>query len=193
MCFQYKDDAERFYSDLEQRLGRFELLLQTEKSRLIEFGRFAGGNRLGKEVGPKRGVETFDFLGFTHICSVTMKGKFKLLRKTIGKRLSKKIQEYKCKIKRAMHQPLDNILQWLKRSLIGYYNYYAIHDNLDTLCQLRYFVLISLGKTLMRRSQKAYKTVNWDYVFDKLAPLIPFPKVVHPYPIVRFRQKWKHA
>ena len=92
-----------------------------------------------------------------------------------------------------MHHPLEEILAWLKRSLKGYYNYYTIHDNLDTLCQLRYFVITNLGKTLMRRSQKAYKTVNWDYVFTKITPLIPFPKVVHPYPIVRFRQKWQHA
>lgn len=191
VCFEYEEDASEFRMDLERRLERFELQLQTDKSRLIEFGRFAGSNRLGKEVDSK--IETFDFLGFTHSCSVTLKGKFKLLRKTVSKRLNKKIQEYKIKIKRLMHHPLEEILAWLKRSLKGYYNYYAIHDNLDTLCQLRYFVITNLGKTLMRRSQKAYKTVNWDYVFTKIAPLIPFPKVVHPYPIVRFRQKWQHA
>lgn len=193
VAFQYMDDATKFWTELEQRLGRYELQLQTDKSRLIEFGRFAGGHRIGQGVGPKQGVETFDFLGFTHICSVDLKGKFKLLRKTIGKRLNKKIQEYKGKLKCVMHMPLDTILKWLNRSLIGYYNYYAIHDNLDTLCQLRYFIICDLGKVLMRRSQKAKKTVNWDYVFDKIAPLIPFPKIVHDYPIVRFRQKWQRV
>lgn len=193
VAFQYKEDARKFWSDLEQRLGRYELQLQTDKSRLIEFGKFAGSHRIGGMVGPKQGVETFDFLGFTHICSVTLNGKFKLLRKTIGKRLNKKIQEYKGKLKRLMHTKLENILMWLNRSLKGYFNYYAIHDNLDSLCKLRYFVICDLGKVLMRRSQKANKTVNWNYVFDKIAPLIPFPKVVHEYPIVRFRQKWQRV
>ena len=133
IAFQYKDDALKIQDELVQRLGRFELQLQTDKSRLIKFGRFAGGNRIGENAGPKQGVETFDFLGFTHICSKTLKGKFKLLRKTIGKRLNKKIQEYKEKLRRMMHIPLENILGWLNRSLKGYYNYYAIHDNLDTL------------------------------------------------------------
>ena len=191
--FQYKSGAEKFWFDLERQLGRFELLLQTDKSRLIEFGKFAGSNRIGKDVGQKPGTETFDFLGFTHICSTTLKGKFKLLRKTIGKRLNKKIQEYKIKLKRQMHNSLDSILIWLNRSLTGYYRYYAIHDNLDTLCQLRYHVITYLGKMLMRRSQKAYRTVSWDYVFTKIAPLIPLPKVMHDYPIVRFRQKWQQA
>lgn len=193
IAFQYKDDALKIQDELVQRLGRFELQLQTDKSRLIKFGRFAGGNRIGENAGPKQGVETFDFLGFTHICSKTLKGKFKLLRKTIGKRLNKKIQEYKEKLRRMMHIPLENILGWLNRSLKGYYNYYAIHDNLDTLCKLRYFVIMTLGKILMRRSQRARKTVNWEYVFSKVAPLIPLPKVVHEYPIVRFRQKWQRV
>ena len=193
VAFQYKDDATKFWSSLEQRLERYSLQLQTDKSRLIEFGRFAGSRQMGFEVGAKQGVETFDFLGFTHICSVTLKGKFKLLRKTIGKRLNKKIQEYKSKINRLMHTPLEKILTWLNRSLKGYYNYYAIHDNLDTLVQLRYFVICHLGKILMRRSQKANKTVNWDYVFEKIAPLIAFPEVVHQYSNVRFRQKWQRV
>ena len=193
VSFQYKSDAEKYWCDLERQLGRYELLLQTDKSRLIEFGRFAGGNRIGKDVDRVPGTETFDFLGFTHICSRTLRGKFKLLRKTIGKRLNKKIQEYKIKIKQRMHNSLDSILIWLDRSLKGYYNYYAIHDNIDTLGHLRYFVLTYLGKMLMRRSQKAKKTVSWDYVFTKIAPLIPLPKVVHDYPINRFRQRWQQV
>lgn len=191
--FQHQDDAKQFSKDLERRLERFELLLQTDKSRLIEFGRFAGGNRKVKGIDPKAGVETIDFLGFTHICSVDLKGKFKLLRKTVSKRLNKKIQEYKIKLRRMMHLPLEKIILWLNRSLQGYFNYYAIHDNLDSLCKLRYFVIYAFGRVLMRRSQKAYKTVNWDYVFKKIAPLIPFPKVKHEYPVVRFRQKWQRV
>ena len=193
VSFQYKSDAQRFWCDLERQLERFELLLQTDKSRLIEFGKFAGSNRLGKDVGQKPGTETFDFLGFTHICSVTLRGKFKLLRKTISKRLNKKIQEYKIKLRQRMHDSLDNIITWLNRSLKGYYNYFAIHDNLDTLCQLRYFVITYLGKMLLRRSQKAHRTVSWDYMFTKIAPLIPLPTVMHDYPIVRFRQKWQQV
>ncbi len=193
VAFQHKEDATAFWSELDQRLGLFGLQLQTDKSRLIEFGKFAGSNQVGKVVAPKQGVETFDFLGFTHICSVTLKGRFKLLRKTVSSRLRKKIQEYKDKLWHLIHVPLQDIISWLNRSLKGYYNYYAIHDNLDTLCQLRYFVIMSLGKVLMRRSQRAKKTVNWDFVFTKIAPLIAFPKVVHDYPIVRFRQKWQRV
>ena len=103
------------------------------------------------------------------------------------------MQEYKMKLKQMMHVPLEDILAWLNRSIKGYYNYYAIHDNLDTLCHLHYVVITTLGKVLMRRSQKANKTVNWDYVFSEVAPSIAFPKVVHEYPIVRFRQKWQRV
>ena len=190
ICFQYKSDAEKFWYDLEQQLWRFKLLLQTDKSRLIEFGKFAGGNRLAKEVGQVPGTETFDFLGFTHICSRTLKGHFKLLRKTVGKRLSKKIQDYYVKLKQRMHNSLYSTIAWLNRSLKGYYRYYAIHDNLDSLVRLRYHVITYLGKVLMRRSQRAKRTVTWDYVFDKIAPLIPMPKIVHDYPTNRFRQKY---
>ena len=189
VCFQYKDEAKRFRSDLEQRLRRYRLELQTDKSRLIEFGRFAARSRITRNDGTETG--TFDFLGFTHSCSVTTKRKFKLLRKTISKRLSKKMQEFKEEIKKRMHDPLDKTIMWLCRSLKGYYNYFAVHDNLDSLCKLRYHVLIDLGKSLMRRSQRAYRTVDWDFVFNKIAPLIPIPKVVHEYPIPRFRQKWQ--
>ena len=191
VCFQYKDDAKLFWSNLEQRLRRYRLELQTDKSRLIEFGRFAARSRITRNDGIQTG--TFDFLGFTHSCSVTLKRKFKLLRKTIAKRLCKKIQELKIEIKRRMHDPLEETILWLSRSIRGYYNYFAVHDNLDSLCKLRYNVLIELGKVLMRRSQRAYRTVTWDFVFDKIAPLIPTPQVVHDYPITRFRQKWQRV
>ena len=186
VAFQYKKDAEAFLGQLEYRLKRYGLQLQTDKSRLIEFGRFAAENRGARGEGKP---ETFNFLGFTHICSKTRRGAFKILRLTIGKRIGKKIQEYKKLFRDSINSPIETTLKKLKCSLRGYFNYFAVHDNLERLSRMRYQIILSLGKTLRRRGQRATKLVTWEWVFSELARLIPTPTCVHEYPTNRFYLK----
>ena len=188
VMFQYKGDAQAYLAKLKWQFGRCGLELQTEKTRLIEFGRFAAQNRKDRGQGKP---DTFDFLGFTHICSKTLTGKFKLLRITIGKRLGRKLQEYKQNLKKMMHADINDIIDSLNRSLQGYYNYFAIHDNLCSLNILRYQVIRALYKTLRRRSEKARSTVTWAWMNTIVAPFILQPHVTHAYPSERFRPNVK--
>ena len=155
VCFQYKDEAERFYERLKNRMGNFGLSLEEEKSRLIEFGRFAE-----KECA-KRGQrpETFTFLGFTHYCSKSRNGRFRVKRKTSRKKLSKKLSEVHRKIGSMRTMKTKDIVKKLNEILVGYYHYYGITDNSRSLKSFRYEVMKSLFYWLNRRSQK--KSYNW--------------------------------
>jgi RNA-directed DNA polymerase len=121
--FQYRDEAERFLGDLRERFGKFNLELHPEKTRLIEFGRFAAERRKRQGAGKP---ETFDFLGFTHICGQTRKGKFTVRRKTIACRLRRKLQEVKQTLRVRMHWPIRSQGTWLKAVLLGHYRYFAV-------------------------------------------------------------------
>lgn len=188
VCFQYRRAAEMFLSQLKSRLAHCQLELHNEKTRLIEFGRFAAQDR--KARGDPR-PETFQFLGFTHICAVAHNGGFKLARKTASKRLCKKLQEIKSKLREMMHREVEGIVAWLKRSLAGYYQYFAVPGNLHCLRTMRHLCTRYLYKILRKRSQKAYKTVNWDWINHNITPYLPEPRVVHEYPDARCRRKWK--
>jgi group II intron reverse transcriptase/maturase len=188
VMFQYKGDARTYLSKLKWQFGKFGLELHPEKTRLIEFGAFATKNRKNRGQGKP---ETFDFLGFTHICSKTLNGKFKLLRQTIGKRLGRKLQEYKQKLKMMMHENFFDIVNALNQSLQGYFNYFAIHDNLNSLYTLRHQIIKEFYKVLRRRSEKAKSTVNWVWMNTVVTPFILKPHVKHPYPSERFRPNIK--
>jgi len=113
--FQNRGDAERFLQDWRERLRKFELELHPDKTRLMEFGRYAVANRKQRGEGKP---ETFNFLGFTHICGQTKKtGKFIVLRKTIRKRLLAKLKELKEELRKRWHQPVDELGRWLRRLL----------------------------------------------------------------------------
>ena len=129
--FEQRADAERFLGQLRERLAKFGLELHAEKTRLIEFGRFAASNR--KERG-KGKPETFDFLGFTHICGKNRKtGYFEVRRKTVGKRLAKKLRDIKQHLRRRMHEPPAETGEWLRSVVQGYFNYHAIPGNRRSL------------------------------------------------------------
>jgi group II intron reverse transcriptase/maturase len=176
--FQYKDDAVRFLDLLGPRLKKFGLDLHPTKTRLIEFGRFAAANRRGR--GEKK-PETFDFLGFTHICAVTIKNrKFKLLRKTIKKLLIAKLKGLSVELRKRINWKVGLVGKWLQRVVKGYFNYHAIHDNLDTLGSFRFQLAKRWMKVIRRRSHKARLT--WDKFVKVVDKWLPLPKVVHPYP-----------
>ena len=171
-CFQYKEDAERFYTALRSRLEHFGLNLQEEKSRLIEFGRYAEQNARKRRDKPA----TFDFLGFTHYCSKSSKGWFRVKRKTSRKKFRKKLKEMNSLIKANRHMPLSELIQWINRVMVGYYNYYAITDNTPMCSAFVYRVRRMLFYWLNRRSQK--KSYTWPQFADmlKVYPL-KYPKI----------------
>jgi group II intron reverse transcriptase/maturase len=136
--FQFRDDAVRFLEALKKRMEEYKLSLHTEKTRLIEFGRFAADNR--RRRGDKK-PETFDFLGFTHICALArVKRRFKPLRVTIKKRVRAKLQELKEGLKRRINWKISDVGSWLSRALKGYYAYYAVPDNLSTLSRFAFLL-----------------------------------------------------
>jgi RNA-directed DNA polymerase len=126
MGFQYRSDAERFQAELKERMAQFSLEMHEEKTRLVEFGRFAVKDR--KERGDKK-PETFDFLGFTHICAQKRNGSFTIYRKTMSKRLRAKIKEVRDKLIRNRHRPVAEQGAWLKAVLQGHFNYFGVPGN----------------------------------------------------------------
>jgi len=156
-CFQYKEDAERFYHELQVRLQKFNLTISAEKSKILEFGRFAAANRAKRGAGKP---ETFDFLGFTHYCSKSIKGKFRVKRKTNRKKYDAKIQLMKQWIKNNRNMPIWDLVKRLRLKLIGHYRYYGITDNHKGLSSYYHGTICLLYKWLNRRSQR--KSFNWD-------------------------------
>lgn len=181
--FQLRADADRFLEDLKVRLAKFGLELHPEKTRLIEFGRFADSSRARARRG-KRKPDTFDFLGFTHISGKDQKGSFLIKRKTIGKRMRAKLADIKQQLRKRMHHPIALTGQWLKAVVRGYFNYHAIPGNLNGLYVFRYRVTRLWRQVLRRRGQK-YR-LNWKRMGQLLDRWIPLPRVTHPWPSVRF-------
>ena len=135
MGFQHKHEAELFLEALRERLSAFALSLHPEKTRLIEFGRSAASNRRARGEGKP---STFDFLGFTHICGVRMKdGKYKLLRLVSRKRMGATLSRFKRTLLTKMHDEIEDVGNWLRRAVQGYYNYFAVPDNTRRLMSFR--------------------------------------------------------
>ncbi len=171
-CFQYKEEAEEFYKHLKSRMEHFGMTLEESKSSLIEFGRYA--EERCKREGRKPG--TFTFLGFTHYCSHGRNGKFRVKRKTSRKKFAKKCKEVHQLIRSMRTMPVKAIIKKMNEILVGYYHYYGITDNYQSLSNFRYCMMKSLFKWLNRRSQK--KSYNWDGFNDMLkAHPLATPKI----------------
>jgi RNA-directed DNA polymerase len=179
--FQHQAEADRFLENFRERLGKFGLELHPDKTRRIEFGRFAEQNR--KRRGEAK-PETFDFLGFTHISGKTRNGKFTVKRQTIGKRMRAKVREIKPQLRERMHDPVEQTGKWLKSVVQGYFNYYAVPGNIYSLGAFRERVTRLWRRTLVCRSQK--HRPNWDRIHRLAERWIPRPCVLHPYPDRRF-------
>jgi RNA-directed DNA polymerase len=179
--FQYRTDADRFLENLRERLAKFGLELHPEKTRRIEFGRFAEENR--KRKGEDK-PETFDFLGFTHISAKNGIGRFTVRRKTIRKRMRAKLRQIKQELHTRMHDPVPRTGGWLKSVVQGYFNYYAVPGNLESLAVFRDRLLGLWWHTLRRRSQK--HRLSWTRMLTLAQRWLPPPRVLHPYPVDRF-------
>ena len=164
VCFQYKDEAEMFYKLLGDRMERFGLTLEKEKSRLIEFGKWAERNRNNRGDGKP---DTFTFLGFTHYCSHGKSGQFRVKRKTSKKKFNKKVKEMDKLIREMTVEwglPIKDITDKLNQILVGYYHYYGITDNSKMLGNFWHTVERLLYKWLNRRSQK--RSLTWGGFYD---------------------------
>lgn len=174
MCFQYRNEAEQTYKILQARLKQMGLEFAEEKTRLIEFGRFAVENNNKRGKGKP---EIFDFLGFTHYCSKSNKtGKFRVKRKTSRKKYKQKVKEFKMWIKENRNKPLNEIMKTVKKKLIGHYNYYGITDNSRSISNYAYEIRKLLMKWLNRRSQKkSYNSEGFNKMLE--AYKLPIPKI----------------
>ena len=185
MGFQSRADAERFLRDWRVRLQQFGLELHPDKTRLIEFGRFAAASRKRRGEGKP---ETFDFLGFTHICGQTRKsGKFLVLRKTMRKRLLAKLKELKEELRNRWHESVADLGRWLRSVVQGYFYYHAVPGNIASLSSFRLEVERRWLRALRRRGQK--HTMTWVQLQPVADHWLPLPKILHPYPNLRFDAK----
>ena len=157
--FENRAEAERFKEELAERLQKFNLELQGEKTRLIEFGRYAAADRARRKAGKP---ETFNFLGFCHICSKNRKGYFCVLRQTMKKRMQTKLKALKIEMKRRMHLPVRDQGQWLQAVLKGHYQYYGVPRNSPAMGSFRKEVVRLWKRTLERRSQKS--NIPWERI-----------------------------
>lgn len=178
--FQHRAEAERFQRELTERLRKFNLELHAEKTRLIEFGRFAASNRNRRGEGKP---ETFNFLGFTHICGKTRKGKFTVWRQTIRKRLRAKLKTIKMELRRRLHDPIPEQGKWLRSVLTGHYRYYGVPRNRPALNEFRYQVVGLWKRALERRSQRS--RITWERMSRLARIWLPYSHIYHPYPSQR--------
>jgi RNA-directed DNA polymerase len=186
--FEHRHEAVCFLEQLRERLGKFGLELHPDKTRLIEFGRFAAERR--KQCGEGK-PETFNFLGFTHICGRNYTtGQFAVHRRTISKRMIAKLKDIKAQLRVRMHVRVRGTVGWLQQVVRGYFQYHAVPGNLDRMASFRWQVLRLWYWTLRRRSQRSRLT--WERFYASLAPLLPPVQAMHPYPDRRFDAKYPH-
>ena len=178
--FQHRDDAERFQAELKARLARFGRELAADKTRLLEFGRFAAENRRARGLGKP---ETFEFLGFTHICAKTRAGRFKLKRITSKKRMQAKLRSVKTELRRRRHLPIPDQGRWLASVVRGHAAYYAVPDNTPAVRAFRAGTIRHWRRALQRRSQRHRLTrKRMGRYADRWLPQI---RITHPWPAQR--------
>jgi len=178
--FEHRSDAERFHKELAERFAKFKLKLHPEKTRLIEFGYYAANNR--KERGQGK-PETFNFLGFTHICGKKRSGMFTVYRRTMSKRKRGKLKEIKTELRKRIHQRVTEVGKWLRSVVEGHNRYYGVPSNLPSLYSFRFHVVRHWYRTLRRRSQKTRLT--WERMYRLVNRWLPPPLLHHPYPLRR--------
>jgi RNA-directed DNA polymerase len=179
--FQHRHEAERFRVELTQRLADFALRLHPDKTRLIEFGRFAAGNRRGRGLGKP---EPFDFLGFTHICGRSRKGWFQLRRQSRRDRLRAKLREIRESLWTNRHAPIGEQGSWLKHVMTGWFAYHAVPTNGPSLVLFRNAVRWHWRRALRRRGQR--DTTSWAAINRLADRWLPRPRILHPWPNQRY-------
>lgn len=182
--FEREADAKHFWDAMRERFEQFALELHGDKTRLLEFGRFAAERRQRRGLGKP---ETFTFLGFVFICGKSRRGAFQLQRKTRGDRMRTTLQEIKAQLRERMHDAIPAQGRWLKAVVIGYFAYHAVPTNSRALGAFRYHVTNLWRRTLRRRSQK--DGLTWERMTKIAEEWLPRPRILHPWPAQRFAVK----
>ena len=182
--FEHESDARRFWDAMRERLGEFALALHPEKTRLIEFGRFAAAKRERRGLGKP---ETFNFLGFIFICGKSRNGGFLIKRKTRGDRMRAKLKQVKEGLRQRMHRTIAEQGRWLKQVVAGYFRYFAVPTNNRAPSAFRCHILDLWRRTLQRRSQQ--DRTKWDRMSSLAREFLPMPRVLHAWPSDRFAVK----
>src|SRR5215475_13784866 len=179
--FEREADARRFWDDMRKRFEEFSLSLNPDKTRLIEFGRFAAERRAHRGLGKP---ETFNFLGFTFICERNSRGQFLVKRATRRDRMRATLRRVKEELRRRMHEPIPEQGAWLKQVVRGFFAYHAVPTNGPALRAFYYYVTRIWLRTLRRRGQK--DRFSWQRMHGLAADWLPQPRILHPYPDKRF-------
>jgi len=179
--FQHRDEAERFLTELRERLAQFGLALHPDKTRLIEFGRFAEQDRRARGQGKP---PTFNFLGFTHSCAKTRRGKYTVLRQTMRQRWQAKLKEVNTELRRRLHRPVPETGAYVRSVVMGHARYYGVPMNGAALGAFYKAVVRLWRRALQRRSQTGH--IPWSRMTHYIARWLPSPRICHPYPLVRF-------
>jgi group II intron reverse transcriptase/maturase len=179
--FEHEADARRFLDAMRARFEEFALSLHPDKTRLIDFGRYASVRRERRGLGKP---ETFNFLGFTFICGKSRKGGFLLHRKSRGDRMRAKLKEIQEELRQRRHQAIPRQGEWLRQVVSGYFNYHAVPTNSRALTVFHYHIRRLWLRTLQRRSQKDGST--WQRIEKLAAAWLPKPRILHPWPRQRF-------
>ena len=185
MGFEHEGEARRFLADMRQRMEKFALSLHPDKTRLLEFGRYAAERRA------RRGLEkpeTFNFLGFTHICGRSRRGVFQLKRQTRRDRIRARLRAIKEELQRRMHEPISLQGKWLRQVLHGYFAYHAVPTNCKSMSSFRHYVTDLWRRALQRRSQRDGST--WKRIAQLAAEFLPLPHILHPWPSERFAVRY---
>jgi len=183
--FEHEADARRFWDAMRQRFEQFTLELHGEKTRLLEFGRYAAARRRRRGLGKP---ETFAFLGFTFVCGRSRRGAFQLQRRTRRDRMRSTLREVKVQLRRRMHAPIPEQGRWLRAVVRGFFAYHAVPTNSRALGAFRHDVVDLWRRTLRRRSQKDRMT--WDRMTKLADAWLPPPRILHPWPDQRFAVKY---
>ena len=179
--FEYEADARRFWDAMRVRFEEFALSLHPDKTRLIEFGRYAAERRARRGLGKP---ETFNFLGFTHVCGRSRRGTFQILRHTRRDRMRARLREIKEELRRRMHQPIRVQGKWLGQVVRGYFAYHAVPTNERKISAFRHYVTKLWLRTLRRRSQR--RGLTWERIGRLADKWLPKARTLHPRPQARF-------
>ena len=183
--FEREAEARRFLEDMRVRLAEFSLSLHPEKTKLIEFVRYAAERR---EQRGQNKPETFTFLGFVLICGISSRGLFRVRRKTRRDRMRGTLKRVKDELRQRMHQPIPDQGRWLRQVVRGFFAYHAVPTNSRALAAFRHHVSVLWKRALSRRSQRAYMT--WERVLKLANDWLPPPRILHPWPAQRFDVKY---
>lgn len=182
--FEHESDARRFWEAMRERLQKFSLSLHPDKTRLVEFGRFAAASRRRRGLGKP---ETFGFLGFTLVCSKSRRGRFLLKRRSRRDRMKAKLKEVSNELRYRLHQSIPEQGNWLKQVVSGYFAYHAVPTNSAALVTFRDEIIARWRWVLHRRSQKS--ALTWTRMTKLADDWLPKPLILHPWPNQRFAVK----